>query len=102
MAFPQSNDAGCTKNGGNRVIAGCGIAAVRRLSPGPRQRRREDQERERQPAEPFAHHAPVMAATSPAMLNVVASTVGSNPNSRSVAVVIGPMLASFTFASLVL
>ena len=39
--------------------------------------------------------SPLIASISPSMLKVCASAAGTNPASLSVAVVIGPMLASF-------
>src|SRR5665213_439434 len=48
------------------------------------------------------YYASSIAATSPSTLYVCACIVGSNPISRSVLVVTGPMLAIFTPASFVL
>ena len=102
MSFPDPNDPRRAEERRDDIKPGRRVAAMRRLPADPRARCRKDQEREREPREPLVHHVPrasAMPATRPAMLNCFASTVGRKPNSRSVAVVMGPMLASFTLAS---
>src|SRR3954470_16707999 len=88
VPLAHAGHAGAGEDGGADVVGRCGLAALARLAGLPHQQRRQDDEREREPPEPAPHDgrpvadalpvaAAAIAATSPSMLNVVASTAGS-------------------------